>query len=156
QCTVEPSHQRRKLERLPGKWRIDSPCGSIRRHSATANYRSVNRSLEHTFMDTIKFNTWADFRTWIDADRQTLPVYWRGQATPDWPLASSSEREILRSEGGTQAGAAQLYPYDGRFQRNGKAIWAEGFYQSLRDRYLAAFKSASAGLRGPNPSPLSG
>lgn len=105
-------------------------------------------------MDTIEFRNWAEFRSWIDADRQVLPVYWRGQLDPSWPLASSFEREILSLNGGAQHGASQKYPYGGRYERDGKPFWADGFYQAIRDRYLAAFERASAGLRGPSPAKL--
>lgn len=47
-----------------------------------------------------------------------------------------------------------IYPYGGRYERDGKKIWADGFYQAMRDRYLEAFKRAAAGLRGPNPAHL--
>jgi hypothetical protein len=51
-------------------------------------------------------------------------------------------------------GASQIYPYDGRHERDGKKIWKDGFYQTVRNRYLEAFKVAAAGLRGPNPASL--
>jgi hypothetical protein len=47
-----------------------------------------------------------------------------------------------------------VYPYDGRYERAGKLIWERGYYQSVRDRYLAAFKDAASGLRGPAPATL--
>lgn len=59
---------------------------------------------------------------------------------------------ILNMCGGV--GASQIYPYDGRYERNGKKVWENGFYQTMRDRYLEAFKVATAGLRGPNPARL--
>lgn len=105
-------------------------------------------------MKTLTFSRWAEFRSRIDEDRQVMPVYWRGQKNPAWPLASSFEREILRLNGGTRPAASQLFPYDGRYERDGKRIWAQDFYRKARDRYLEAFKRSSAGLRGPNPAPL--
>lgn len=83
-----------------------------------------------------------------------MPVYWRGQQDPAWPLASRFEREILNLNGGGRPGASSIYPYDGRYERNGKLFWADGFYQGARDRYLDAFRQAAAGLRGPNPAVL--
>tara|TARA_R110000787_G_scaffold285673_2_gene401988 strand:+ start:77 stop:841 length:765 start_codon:yes stop_codon:yes gene_type:complete len=94
-----------------------------------------------------------NFRSWIDEDRQVLPTYWRGQTDPDWPLASSFEREILRlGTGGLKS--SNIYPYDNRYKREGRRIWEEGFYDAIRDRYLEAFKSFAAGMRGVNPTPL--
>jgi hypothetical protein len=102
----------------------------------------------------IEINRWADFRSWIDADRQIMPVYWRGQKNPTWPLASSFERQILRMNGGWKQGAVNVYPYGGRFERNGEKTWEAGFYEKMRDRYLDAFKRASSGLRGHSPAVL--
>lgn len=56
--------------------------------------------------------------------------------------------------GGNKEGASQIYPYDGRYERDGKKPWSEGFYRAMRDRYLEAFKEAASGLRGPNPKDL--
>jgi hypothetical protein len=106
-------------------------------------------------MKTIRFEKWQQFRDFIDNDQQVFPVYWRGQRDPTWPLASSFERTILAMAGGSKKGASQLYPYDGRYQQDGNKIWADGLYQSLRDRYLDAFQKAASGLRGPNPKELS-
>lgn len=105
-------------------------------------------------MKTIEFNSWHDFRVWVEQDRQGMPVYWRGQKDPSWPLASAFERMILEMDGGRRPGAAMIYPYGGRLKREGKRIWSDGFYQAMRDRYLAFFKRASAGLRGANPAAL--
>jgi hypothetical protein len=99
----------------------------------------------------IEFRNWTDFRAWVDADRQVLPVYWRGQKDPMWPLASSFERQILRMNGGWEPGASNVYPYDGRYDRGGKKTWEAGYYAAMRDRHLDAFKRASSGLRGPSP-----
>jgi hypothetical protein len=90
----------------------------------------------------------------VDDDRQILPVYWRGQKDPSWPLASSFERQILDMAGGGRPGSVRVYPYDGRYERMGGGIWADGFYGGMRDRYLGAFKRAADGLRGPNPAAL--
>jgi|SRR5882724_2200270 len=105
-------------------------------------------------MKRLEFRRWLEFRSWIDEDRQILPVYWRGQKDPSWPLASSFERGILNLSGGSRPGAASVYPYDGRYERNGQRVWADGFYQAMRDRHLAAFRRATAGLRGAAPAPL--
>ncbi|MCH8284296.1 MAG: FRG domain-containing protein, partial [Chloroflexi bacterium] len=39
-------------------------------------------------------------------------------------------------------------------QEGGKALWEDGFYQTMRDRYLTAFQEAASGLRGASPSGL--
>jgi hypothetical protein len=106
-------------------------------------------------MITICLSEWQEFRNSIDNDRQIYPTYWRGQRDPSWPLASSFERMILSLNGGHKPDASQLYPYEGRYQREGKKIWDNNFYRSSRDWYLEAFKTASSGLRGPNPKELS-
>lgn len=106
-------------------------------------------------MKRLSFKRWNEFRSYIDQDRQILPVYWRGQRDPSWPLASPFERIILQLNGGWKEGASKIYPYDGRYVRDGKPQWAEGFYQAMRDRYLAAFERAASGLRGGNPAQLS-
>ena len=82
------------------------------------------------------------------------PVYWRGQKNPTWALASRFERTILDLNGGWRGGASKIHPYDGRYQRDGRLIWEEGFYQAMRDRYIHAFKYAASGLRGANPAQL--
>ena len=105
-------------------------------------------------MKRVDIKSWAEFRASIDNDRQILPVYWRGQKDLAWPLASSFEREVLSWNGGWKDTASSVYPYDGRYQRNGEPFWADGYYQTMRDRYLNAFKRASEGLRGPNPPRL--
>lgn len=105
-------------------------------------------------MKQLKFSTWGEFRSFVDEDRQVLPVYWRGQMDPRWPLASVFEREILSMAGGWQKGASQIYPYDDRYIHEGKPIWKKGFYQSSRNRYIEVFKQAASGLRGPNPANL--
>ena len=102
-------------------------------------------------METIYICRWQEFREYIDSDRQILPVYWRGQSNPEWPLASSFERIILNLNGGWKDEASQIYPYDERYVLHGKSTWEDGFFQSLRDRYLNAFKHATSGLRGGNP-----
>lgn len=106
-------------------------------------------------METLQFKQWSEFRNFVDQDRQILPVYWRGQRAPSWPLASSFERTILDMCGGSREGASRIYPYDGRFNRGERKIWEPGFYPAKRDRYLDTFKVAASGLRGPNPRPLS-
>ena len=105
-------------------------------------------------MERIQLKDWADFRAWVDRDLQVMPVYWRGQKDPDWPLASSFERTILRLNGGWEVGSANVYPYGGRFRRNGNKMWSESFYADYRDRYLRAFQRASSGLRGHSPADL--
>lgn len=83
-----------------------------------------------------------------------MPVYWRGQKDPEWPLASSFEREMLRMNGGWRPDAAAVYPYGGRFERDGKKTWEVGFYANMRDRRLHAFRRACSGLRGHSPASL--
>lgn len=106
-------------------------------------------------MRRISFKRWNEFRSYIGEDRQVLPVYWRGQRDPSWALASPFERSILRLNGGWKEGASETYPYDGRYVRGGKSWWADGFYQSMRDRHLDAFKQAASGKRGSSPAQLS-
>jgi hypothetical protein len=106
-------------------------------------------------MKLYEFGTWQEFCDFIVAERQAFPVYWRGQRDPTWPLASSFERVILSRAGGTEPDASQLYPYDGRYERDEAKIWEKGFYQETRDRYLDAFKRSVSGLRGSNPKELS-
>ncbi len=87
-------------------------------------------------MESIELKTWQDFRDYIDKDRAVDSVYyWRAQVDPSWPLASPIERIILNMFEGDAPGASKIYPYDGRYQRNGEPRWKEDFYQSLRDRY---------------------
>ena len=86
-------------------------------------------------MECTKFEQWAEFRAWIDKDRQILSVYWRGQRDPSWPLASSFERKILNMFGARIQGASRIYPYDGRHERGGKRIWKDGFYQTTRPKF---------------------
>ena len=106
-------------------------------------------------MKRLSFKRWNEFRSYIDEDRQILPVYWRGQRDPSWPLASSFECIILQSGGRWKEGASKIYPYNGRYSRDAEPVWKEGFYQAMRDRYLEAFKRAAIGLRGRNPAQLS-
>ena len=105
-------------------------------------------------METIKLKSWDDFRRFVDQDRQISPVYWRGQAE-SWPLASKYEREILSWHGGHMPGASKLYPYDGRYKRDGKPIWDMDFYRPMRDRYLHEFQKALNGVQGGNSDELS-
>lgn len=106
-------------------------------------------------MNRVEFRRWAQFRAWVDDQHAIVPTYWRGQMDPSWPLASAFERMILAMSGGAKPGASCIYPYDGRFERReGARIWATGFYQGLRDRYLNSFKRAASGLRGPTPADL--
>ena len=69
-------------------------------------------------MERLRFGNWATFRSWLDVDRQILPVYWRGQKDPSWPLASSFERRILWLNGGWESDASNVYPYGGRLARD--------------------------------------
>ena len=55
---------------------------------------------------------------------------------------------------GWRPDAAQVYPYNGRFDRASKKIWEVGVYEKMRDQYLHAFQRATAGLRGPSPTAL--
>lgn len=66
-------------------------------------------------MKQLNFNTWGEFRSFVDEDRQVLPVYWRGQMDPNWPFASPFEREILALKGGWKENASKIYPYGGRY-----------------------------------------
>ena len=106
-------------------------------------------------MKTLHFDTWQGFREFVDNDSQDFPVYWRGQIDPNWPLASQFERKILAMYGGWKESAIQLYPYDGRYSRDGHKLWSDGFLREMRDGYLERFKRAASGLRGPNPKDLS-
>jgi len=105
-------------------------------------------------METLGIQNWKEFRDFVDDDRQVMPVYWRGQQDPDWPLASSFERIILNMNGGWKADASKIYPYDGRYDRGGRPLWDAGFYRAMRDRYRTAFEEATSGLRGANPQAL--
>lgn len=86
-------------------------------------------------MDVVQVENWATFRQIVDQPFAVVPVYWRGHASADWLLASAFERMILAMP-------------------SQKQHWAPGFYASLRDRYLNAFKAAASGLRGSNPAKL--
>jgi hypothetical protein len=114
----------------------------------------LNGYREAQFVNLFEFKRWVDFRSWIDANYQIIPVYWRGQKDCVWPLASAFERQMLSLNGGWKPGASNVYPYDGRFEREGKKIWAADFYTISRDRYLNAFQRASSGLRGSSPATL--
>lgn len=106
-------------------------------------------------MNKVEINSWSEFRKHVESERAIVPVYWRGQKDPTWPLASAFEREILRMAGGSNPGAAMTHPYGNRYVRpGGVRIWSDTFYATMRDRHLAAFKSAAAGLRGSNPAQL--
>ncbi len=106
-------------------------------------------------MNVLRFEKWNEFREYIDNDRQAYPTYWRGQLDPDWPLASSFERQILNLNGGWKSTSSRLYPYSGRYKPDGEnRLWDNGFYQEYRDDYLKRFKQACSGLRGSNPQEL--
>jgi hypothetical protein len=100
-------------------------------------------------MKTLHFDTWQEFREFVDSDQQEFPVYWRGQRDPDWPLASRFERVILS----WVPGEIQIRPY-GKYRFDGMRLDGN-FYKQFRDSYLYRFKRAASGLRGPNPSSLS-
>ncbi len=85
-------------------------------------------------MKTTTITRWEEFRDYIDEDRQIMPVYWRGQANPAWPLASKFEQIVLNMNGGHERGASEAYPYGGRYVRNGKPTWEDGVLQAMRDR----------------------
>lgn len=106
------------------------------------------------YLKHLEFKKWSEFRTWIDDDRQIMPVYWRSQPKPSLPLASSFEREILELNGGSLPGAELIYPYGGRYDFGGKPNWEDGFYQAMRDRYIKAFERAATGIRGSTPAIL--
>jgi hypothetical protein len=106
-------------------------------------------------MKTFEFTRWSQFREWIDSlHGNVFSMYWRGQKDSAWPVASSFERLILGMFGGKNPAASHNYPYDYRYQRDGKPLWSPGFYQSMRDRYLDAFKRSAGGLRGHAPADL--
>lgn len=107
-------------------------------------------------MKELSFKNWHEFRSYIDEDRQALPVYWRGQRDPSWPLASSFERMILRLHGGWKEGASKIFPYDGRYLHDDKPKWEKGFYQTMRDGYFEVFKRAASGLRAGGSKELTG
>jgi len=85
---------------------------------------------------TIEMKTWSEFRDYVDKDRQTYPVYWRGQTDPSWWLASKFERLLLNVLMGR------------------KPTWDRGWYQENRDKFLKMFKRAASGLRGAHPTAL--
>src|SRR5271165_7469013 len=106
-------------------------------------------------MEHFEFDERTRFRSWLDNNnRPVVPIYWRGQKDPSWPLASCFERIILNWSGGHRSGASKVYPYDNRYMRNGGTVWEKGFIQEMRVRYLQDFKQAASGLRGPNPAVL--
>ncbi len=88
-------------------------------------------------MESVEFGQWSEFRSWIDKDRPALPVYWRGQKDPSWPLASSFERKILN-----MFAKPRIYPYGGYLDSLSKTMRGNGFYQKIRDRYLNAFQNS--------------
>jgi len=109
-------------------------------------------------MESFEFENWLQFRAWVEdySKRHIVrPTYWHGQKDPIWPLASRFERIILEGFGGQQIPGlprpSMIYPYGGRYERDGKKIWADGFYQAMRDRYLWAFKRAAAAFGGQTP-----
>jgi hypothetical protein len=102
-------------------------------------------------MRTVNVTNWTEFRNFVGEDLQFTRTYWRGQRDPSWPLASTYERTILDLEGGTRPGASKLYPYDGRYMRNGEPIWRDNFYRRERDGVLADFRRLAQGRRGPAP-----
>ena len=65
-------------------------------------------------MQTVHLDSWQAFRDLVDAYSAIRPTYWRGQAHPGWPMASSFERRILALNGGATEGPSAIYPYDGR------------------------------------------
>ena len=102
-------------------------------------------------MKKLRFERWAEFRAYVDRDRQVSPVYWRGQPEPGLPLASAFERVILHMGLGSRPDADMIYPYGGRIKRY---YYEAGTFGQARDQYLEAFKRACAGLRGPHPATL--
>ncbi|MFO1204723.1 MAG: FRG domain-containing protein [Burkholderiales bacterium] len=84
-------------------------------------------------MEIIEFESWTEFRSWIDNHRQDIaPVYWRGQKKPEWQLASSFERELTNEDAPPQ----------------------RSLFRARLNQYLETFKQASAGRRGANPATL--
>ncbi len=53
-----------------------------------------------------------------------------------------------------------VYPYksphspNGRYRKDGKKTWPDGFIQKYRDSYIREFEKASSGLRGVTPKIL--
>jgi hypothetical protein len=91
-------------------------------------------------MNTIQCDTWQEFIEIAESDLRDYlndyPTYWRGQRDPNWPLASRVERIVLEQGGGTDY---EIRPVE---------------YRNWRDGFLARFKRAASGLRGPNPKEL--
>lgn len=86
-------------------------------------------------MKCIDIDTWEDFRAFLEEPPEPgNTFYWRGQGNPDWPLASSLERQILAVEG---------RPLDA------------ARYSALIKRHLEIFKAAACGMRGSSPKELS-
>ena len=96
-------------------------------------------------MKTFHFDTWREFRAFVDEDESMWPRYWRGQRDPAWPLASRFERILLGIDGSTRP-RASIVSFD-NIETNP--------YKVIRDGYLERFQRAASGLRGPNPKQLS-
>jgi hypothetical protein len=107
-------------------------------------------------MRRVEVQTWEQLVEFLGAEAPAGMVhYFRGQRDPRWPLASSLERRILALHGGDRDCASHVYPYDGRFLRDGKPVVAEdGVLHALVERHLERFKRAASGLRGPTPKEL--
>ncbi len=111
-------------------------------------------------METVKLKHWSEFRDYVFDHKFAVSTYWHGQKDPSWPLASSFERKILSLNGGWMDGASMVYPYksphspNGRYRKDGKKTWPDGFIQKYRDSYIREFEKASSGLRGVTPKIL--
>jgi hypothetical protein len=105
-------------------------------------------------MEVVTVKTWQEFREFVASDQWICPTYWRGQRDPTWPLASTFERTLLSLNGGWKPGAPMVYPYGGRYKRDGKRVWTETFYHRWRDDLLRTFRHLAQGRRGPAPAPL--
>ena len=87
------------------------------------------------------FDGWEEFRRFLEAPAaDSLPYVWRGQRDPDWPLASSLERELLASDRSAAGGGPR-----GSGDRRMRA---------LMQQHLERFKQSASGLRGPSPKDL--
>jgi hypothetical protein len=89
----------------------------------------------------LHFDGWEEFRRFLEApSADNLPYVWRGQRHPDWPLASSLERQLLASDDAT----------DGAAGSSGDRKMRDQIQQ-----HLERFKQSASGLRGPSPKDLS-
>jgi hypothetical protein len=87
----------------------------------------------------VQFDGWEEFRRFLETpapDRN--PYVWRGQRDPEWPLASSLERQLLEGAG----------------DRDGPRGSGDRSTRALIEQHLERFKQSASGLRGPSPKDL--